>query len=78
LNDAEKAFLGAVAPIAAQFTADLLRGKYGTPKEALQDLLGVSDRLIPRAELIAYLTDEGRVAGEIAADIAEREKWPNE
>ncbi len=75
MSDATTVAMAALAPLAARLTADVLEGKYGTPRDAARAIVGLGLTLVPREELIAYLTEEGREAGELAADIAETTKF---
>ena len=75
MNEATAAVLAALAPLATRLAVDAYDGKFGTPEDAARAVLDLGLSLVPRSELIAYLSEEGRLAGELAADILENEKF---
>lgn len=55
--------------------ADALDGQLDTPAAAAKRLVGLGLRMVPREELIGFLTEGAVMRAEIAADIAEDAKF---
>ncbi len=64
----------AVALALVELGVDAARGRL-TPSEAARRLVGVGLDMVPRSELIAYLTPTGVAAAELLADVAEAAKF---
>ncbi len=59
----------------AKLGVEVAMGKRPTPTEVARETVDLVLRLVPREELIAYLTEGGVVRAEIAADVAETAKF---
>jgi hypothetical protein len=77
VSESEVAALLALIPPATRLIEGIANGTMKNPADVARAALGIGLAAVPRAELIAYLTEEAREDGELAADIAERAKWPN-
>ncbi len=64
-----------VALALARLGIDLAEGKIDSVGDAARSLVGLGLKLVPHDELQKYLTEAGRIRGEIAADIAESAKF---
>ncbi len=59
----------------AKLGIDVAMGKRPTPTEIARETVDLVLRMVPREELIAYLTEGGVMRAEIAADVAETAKF---
>lgn len=63
-----------VALAIVELGIDALRGRT-SPSDAARRIVGVGLQLVPRDELASYLTQEGVLVAELAADAASRAKF---
>lgn len=59
-----------------QLGLDAARGEHATPEAVARKLIELGLRLVPREQLLAFLTPTGIAAAELLADVAERERFP--
>lgn len=74
----ESDILSVLAPVGlelARLGIEAAMGRRKTKEEVARDVVRLAGQLVPRDELIAYLTEADVVRGEIAADIAEDHKF---